>query len=101
MSSFAKIWLKPEVYPVVAAVAVGCGFSAYIITRKSIFDPSVTLSKSDRTTGLHSAYESKEVTTGWWSRFKESSPRILDKQSYNPIMANKRMPSQLREVDAL
>lgn len=41
-------WVKPDVYPLIAAVVTGCSMGVYIMARKTFFDPSVDLSRDRR-----------------------------------------------------
>lgn len=49
-------WVRPDVYPLIAAVSVGCGFGLYIISRKMFFDPSVELSRMQRQEAVKPEY---------------------------------------------
>lgn len=41
-------WVRPDVYPLIGAVAVGCSMGVYIMTRKMLSDPSVELNRERR-----------------------------------------------------
>lgn len=52
-------WVRPDVYPLIAAVSVGCSMGVYIMTRKMFFDPSVDLNRERR------QYQVKPESSGY------------------------------------
>ncbi|CAI7783683.1 unnamed protein product [Closterium sp. NIES-54] len=52
MASTASRWVKPEVYPLLAAVGTAAGLSIFALTRKIIADPGISVSKEVRAHGM-------------------------------------------------
>ncbi|KAK9840165.1 hypothetical protein WJX74_004559 [Apatococcus lobatus] len=41
-------WVRPEVYPLLAALGIGCAFCAYSFGRNLMHNPGITLNKQRR-----------------------------------------------------
>jgi hypothetical protein len=51
-SSFAKTWVRPEVYPLVVTMVAAVSLSGFQITRSLTSNPDVRVVKADRSSGL-------------------------------------------------
>mmetsp|Transcript_36297 Transcript_36297/g.79194 ORF Transcript_36297/g.79194 Transcript_36297/m.79194 type:complete len:97 (-) Transcript_36297:168-458(-) len=50
--SFAQIWVRPEVYPIAAALGAAVGLCGFMCTRTLMANPDVRITKNDRGMGL-------------------------------------------------
>lgn len=85
-ASFRKVWLKPEVYPLIGSMVVAVGVCTTALVNKAR-DPSVTWNKSKRSEGIEAQLDGVDEIVPLWSSAKSSSIRIFG--GGNPIMDNK------------
>eukprot|EP00897_Mesotaenium_endlicherianum_P007067 jgi/Mesen1/6389/ME000329S05551 len=78
-SAFAKRWVKPEIYPLMAPIAFAVGLCGFCLVRKVTGDPGITFSKEKRSDGLADDLKSGTAYKMNWLRkyVKESKPEIM------------------------
>ncbi|GBG58939.1 hypothetical protein CBR_g24290 [Chara braunii] len=72
MSGSAFKWVKPDVYPLLAALGVGLTFLAYQSARALTKNPDVTWDKEKRRTAEIDEREGKEYRQGAFRKFVKS-----------------------------
>mmetsp|Transcript_2763 Transcript_2763/g.6064 ORF Transcript_2763/g.6064 Transcript_2763/m.6064 type:complete len:127 (-) Transcript_2763:558-938(-) len=89
MGAWKRVWVKPEVYPIVGAVAVGLGAAGYFGYHKLVHDPTVVMSKRLRNAGFNEQFDARPRDIGHMTGLahvsKNWSTRMLDKHEPNQI----------------
>lgn len=93
-TQFRKIWLKPEVYPLIGSMVAALGVCGAAMLNKAT-DPTVTWNKQKRSDGAPAQIEDVDEVVPMWASAKGSSIRIFGKE--NPIMQNKKSFTQLEQ----
>lgn len=94
-ASFKARWVRPEVYPLAAAIGAAVGLCSYFMVHKATADPSVTWDRTARAAGVEAQYAGRvgeDGVTPLWGGVKGRSIRIFD--SGNPVMDTKRAGMQ-------
>ncbi|KAK9053999.1 hypothetical protein SSX86_025074 [Deinandra increscens subsp. villosa] len=78
-SSTLKRWLRPEVYPLFAALGVAVGICGMQLVRNISGNPEVRVTKENRTAGvLDNFAEGEKYTEHWVRKFvRNKSPEIM------------------------
>ncbi|OSX81074.1 hypothetical protein BU14_0027s0100 [Porphyra umbilicalis] len=91
-ASFKARWVRPEVYPLAAAIGAAVGLCSYFVVHKATADPSVTWDRTARASGVEAQYAGRVADDGsvtpLWGAVKSRSIRIFD--TGNPVMDAKR-----------
>ncbi|CAL8462600.1 g2133 [Coccomyxa elongata] len=69
----AHRWIRPDVYPLFAAVGIGVAAAAVIMSRKLTADPSVTMWRSKRGEDVDEAL-AKKYNDNWLRRSVHGRP---------------------------
>lgn len=88
---FRKVWLKPEVYPLIGSMVVAIGVCTTALVNKAR-DPSVIWEKSKRK-GQTEVFDGVDEVVPLWSSSKKNSSRIF--ASENAIMEAKKTHTEL------
>lgn len=94
-ASFKAHWVRPEVYPLAAAIGAAVGLCSFFVFHKATADPSVTWDRAARAAGVEAQYAGRvgeDGVTPLWGGVKGRSIRIFD--SGNPVMDAKRRGAQ-------
>ncbi len=83
---FRKVWIKPEVYPLIGSMVAAIGVCGAALANK-ISQPGMTFSKAARAGGIHAQLEGIDEVRPMWSGSKKYSASIFS--SSHEIMENK------------
>ncbi|XP_042499145.1 uncharacterized protein LOC122077300 [Macadamia integrifolia] len=68
-------WIKPEVYPLIAAMTFVAGMCVFSLTRNVLINPAVRINKADRATAvLENEEEGKKYTHHSLRNFLRNRP---------------------------
>lgn len=87
---FRKVWIKPEVYPLIGSMVVAVGVCGAALTNK-ISQPGLIFSKSARKAGIQAQLEGIDEVKPLWSSSINYSSSIFDNST--EIRDNNRQPS--------
>lgn len=85
-SAVRKIWVKPEVYPLIGAMGLAVGGATFAMISKVKRDPFFTFNKAHRS-GTEDVFASVDEVRPFGAPAKSGSIRIFGKE--NEIMSNK------------
>mmetsp|Transcript_2826 Transcript_2826/g.6167 ORF Transcript_2826/g.6167 Transcript_2826/m.6167 type:complete len:128 (+) Transcript_2826:70-453(+) len=90
-ATFRKVWLVPDVYPLLGALGAAAGLIVYFSYHKLFRDPSVVVSRRLRNAGFFEQFDSRPQDIGHMTGLahvsKKWSTRMLDPTDYNHIHA--------------
>ncbi|XP_024366023.2 uncharacterized protein [Physcomitrium patens] len=76
---FSKRWIKPEIYPLFAAIGAALGICGYSMARNLAINPDVRITKEDRAAGVLENYKEGEAYKmhGLRKYLQQQEPQIM------------------------
>jgi hypothetical protein len=77
--AWSKRWIKPEIFPLFAAMGAALGICGFAIARNIAINPDVRISKEDRAAGILDNYKEGKTYKdhGLREYLKDCSPEIM------------------------
>jgi len=78
-ASWSKRWIRPEIFPLFAAIGAALGICGFAIARNIAINPDVRISKEDRTAGILDNYKEGKLYKdhGLREYLKHCKPEIM------------------------